>query len=530
MSRIQSGDTTEHSVCRNPATGDIIGYFPMTPPDEFNHIIGAAREAQKDWARIPVNRRSQYMFRVRDYMVKNADDIAEIISTDNGKTRVDALSTEVLPAIMAIDYYTKHAKKCLKVQSTRPGNILLFNKPSKVVRVPYGVIGIISPWNYPFAIPFYEVVMGLLAGNAVVLKVSKETQAVGKKLEECFFSAHLPENLFQHVNISGHLAGSAFLKNGVDKLFFTGSVSVGKTLMREASETLTPLVLELGGNDAMLVCEDADLYRAAAGAVWAGLSNCGQSCSGVERIYVHENIYEPFLSLLKEKVEALRVGYDRDMTVDLGVMTTRRQIETVQRLIEDALSKGATIHARSNPVQTEKFVSSMPAVVLTDVHHGMRIMREETFGPVICVVKVKNMEEAVVMANDSDLGLSGSVWSRNRKKAEKLARKIEAGVLMINDHLMNHGMPETTMSGCKMSGIGASHGAIGFDEMTRPQVIVDELLPFIKKNMWWHPHGTQVYRGLSGAIDFLYAKQMPLRIQGLLRLMKIIPRCFSTRR
>jgi succinate-semialdehyde dehydrogenase/glutarate-semialdehyde dehydrogenase len=211
-------------------------------------------------------------------------------------------------------------------------------------------------------------------------------------------------------------------------------------------------------------------------------------------------------------------------------MTTRRQIETVQRLIEDALSKGATIHARSSPVQTEKFVSSMPAVVLTNVHHGMRIMREETFGPVICVMKVKNMEEAVVMANDSDLGLSGSVWSRNRKKAENLARKIEAGVLMINDHLMNHGMPETTMSGCKLSGMGASHGAIGFDEMTRPQVIVDELLPFIKNNMWWHPHGKQIYRGLTGAIDLLYAKQMPVRIHGLLRLMKIIPRYVSTRR
>ena len=530
MFQRRSDDTSERSICRNPATGAITGYSPVTPLNELKHIIDAAKNAQKRWSRMPVKKRAKYMYRVRDYMVNHADDIAEIISKDNGKTRVDALSTEVLPAIMAIDYYAKQAKRFLKDRHTLPSSLLLLNKPSKVVRVPFGVIGIISPWNYPFAIPFYEVTMGLLAGNAVVLKVSKETQSVGKKLEECFLSAHLPENIFQHVNISGHLAGSAFLKNGIDKLFFTGSVGVGKALMREASETLTPLVLELGGNDAMLVCEDADLRRAAAGAVWAGLSNCGQSCSGVERIYVHENIYAPFLSLLKEIVDNLRVGYDRDMELDLGVMTTKRQIDAVQRQVEDALSKGAVIYAQADPVQEMESEHSMPAYILTEVHHDMLIMREETFGPVMCVMKVKHMDEAVALANDTDLGLSGSVWSRNRKKAEKLARKIEAGVLMINDHLMNHGMPETTMSGFKMSGMGSSHGAIGFDEMTRPQVIIHELLPFVKKNMWWHPHGKQVYRGLVGAINFLYAKQTAVRLQGLVRLLKIVPRCFSARR
>lgn len=530
MPQFQSDETYERTVCRSPATGEILGYSPVTPVSEVKHIIDAAREAQTRWSRLPVNERAAYLFRVRDYLVKSAHEISEIISKDNGKTRVDALSTEVLPAIMAVDYYAKHATKFLKDRYTLPSHVLLLNKPSKVVRVPYGVIGIISPWNYPFSIPFYEVVMGLLAGNAVVLKVSKETQQVGQKLEECFFSAHLPENIFRHVNVSGHLAGSAFLKNGVDKLFFTGSVNVGKALMREASETLTPLVLELGGNDAMLVCEDADLHRAAGGAVWAGLSNCGQSCSGVERIYVHEIIYEPFMAILKEKVESLKVGYDRDLDVDLGVMTTKRQIEAVQRHLEDALSKGAVIYARSDPNKAMKSEHSLPAYVLTDVHHDMLVMREETFGPIVGVMKVKNMDDAVVMANDSDLGLSGSIWSRNRKKAEKLARKMEAGVIMINDHLMNHGMPETTMGGFKMSGLGATHGAIGFDEMTRPQVIVDELLPFAKKNMWWYPHGKQVYKGLTGAINFLYAKRLAERFRGLMHLSKIVPRYFFTRR
>ena len=530
MCQLQSVQAVESTVSRNPATGGILGYSSATPVDEVKGIIEKARAAQKSWSRLPVNQRKKYMFRVRDYMVKNAEEIAEMISKDNGKTRVDALSTEVLPAIMAVDYYAKHAKKFLKDRYTTPSNVLLLNKRSKVVRVPYGVIGVISPWNYPFSIPFYEVVMGLLAGNAVILKVSKETQIVGQKLEECFLSANLPEDIFRHVNISGHLAGSAFLKNGIDKLFFTGSVTVAKALMREASETLTPLVLELGGNDAMLVCEDADPYRAASGAVWAGLSNCGQSCSGVERVYVHEKIYEPFLACLKEKVEDLRVGYDEDFDVDLGVMTTKRQIEVVKRHLEDALSKGAVIYAQSDITKTRDSEHIMPAYVLTDVHHDMLVMREETFGPILGVMKVKNMDEAVVMANDSDFGLSGSVWSKDRKKAERLARKIEAGVIMINDHLMNHGMPETTMAGFKMSGMGCTHGALGFDEMTQPQVIVDELLPFARKNMWWHPHGKHVFHGLTGAIDFLYAKGILTRLKGLRRLLKIVPRYFSTRR
>lgn len=523
-------DTVEYSVCQNPATGEIIGKYVVTPVADIRPIIDAAKEAQKHWSRVPVKQRSMCMMRVRDYMVAHADDIAAVISKNNGKTRVDAMSTEVMPAIMGVDYYAKNAPKFLRDRHTKPSSVFVFNKPSRVVRVPFGVIGIISPWNYPFAIPFYETVMGLLAGNAVVLKVSKETPGVGKALADCFLSAELPHGVFNHVNIPGRVAGSALLNNGIDKIFFTGSVSVGKALMREAAETLTPLVLELGGNDAMLVCDDADLDRAATGAVWAGLSNCGQSCSGVERIYVHQRVYQPFLSRLQEKVNGLRIGHDHDMDVDLGAMTTRRQIATVQRHLEDAVAKGAVIHARSDPSPTMGSEHFMPAYVLTNVHHGMLVMQEETFGPVVAVMKVKDMDQAVALANDADLGLSGSVWSRNRKKARRLARRIEAGVVMINDHLMNHGMPETTMSGFKMSGMGATHGAIGFDEMTRPQVIVDELVPFAKKNIWWHPHGKQIYRGLSGAINCLYAESTAVRLRGLIHLLQIVPRCFLTRR
>ena len=529
MTDQQSKPKVEHTICHNPATGEILGYSPLTRVEELKHIIAKARVAQESWAALPVKKRAKYMLRVLDYLTEKGEKIVEVISQDNGKTRVDGLATEVLPAAIAVDYYIGHAERFLKSRRLFPGNILLLNKLSKIVRVPYGVVGVISPWNYPFAIPFSEVVMALLAGNAVVLKTASETQMVGRELEKCFLTAELPQGIFNYVNIPGRLAGTAFLQNGIDKLFFTGSVTVGKQLMREAADTLTPLVLELGGNDAMLICEDADLFRATSGAVWAGFQNSGQSCGGVERIYVHERVYDSFLKLIKQKVEALRVGQDMDFNVDLGAMTTQRQVATVNHHLEDALSKGAVMYARSFQPEGEDSGNMLPAVVLTEVTHEMLLMREETFGPILGVMKVRSMKEAVALANDSNLGLTGSVWSRNRRQAEKLARQIQAGVVTINDHLLSHGLAETPWGGLKQSGIGRTHGAIGFDEMTQPQVIVHDILPFARQNIWWHPHGQKIYEGLMGAIRFLYDRSIWLRAKGLYRLLRILPRYFSTR-
>jgi succinate-semialdehyde dehydrogenase/glutarate-semialdehyde dehydrogenase len=469
------------------------------------------------------------MLRLRDYLARHAEKISEVISKDNGKTRVDALATEVLPATMAVEYYSRKAKRFLKTRYICPGNILLLNKFSKIVKIPYGVVGVISPWNYPFSIPFSEVLTALLAGNAVVVKTASETQWVGRILEECFLAAELPEGIFNYVNLPGRFAGSALLKNGVDKLFFTGSVAVGKQLMAEAGETLTPLVLELGGNDAMLVCEDADLFRATSGAVWAGFQNSGQSCGGVERLYVHERVYDSFLQLLKRKVEALRLGSDENFEVDIGAMTTEGQVSIVKSHLEDALAKGALVYARSTPTPKKDSSTFLPAMVLTEVNHNMLIMQEETFGPLVGIMKVRDMDEAIALANDSQFGLTASVWSRNRRRAETLARQIQAGTVTINDHLVSHGLAETPWGGVKQSGIGRNHGAIGFDEMTQPQAIVHDILPFARQNVWWHPHGKKIYQGLLGAIRFLYSRSIRQRAEGFYHFVKILPRYFSTR-
>jgi succinate-semialdehyde dehydrogenase/glutarate-semialdehyde dehydrogenase len=529
MNQDRKKEEIEHTVCRSPATGEILGYSPMTDLQELEQIISKAKIAQKSWSKFDVRERARHMLRVRDYLAHHAERISEVISRDNGKTCVDALVTEVLPAAMAVNYYVKHARRFLRTRYICPGNILLLYKVSKIVRVPYGVIGVISPWNYPFSIPFSEIVKALLAGNAVVVKTASDTQWVGRTLEECFLAADLPQGIFNFVNIPGRLAGSAFMKSGIDKLFFTGSLSVGKQLMAKAGETLTPLVLELGGNDAMLVCEDADLFRAASGAVWAGFQNSGQSCGGVERVYVHEKVYDSFLQLLKIKTEALRLGFGEDFEVDIGVMNSERQVSIVKSHLEDALAKGALVYARSAEPVGKKPGTMVPATVLTGVNHDMLIMQEETFGPLLGVMKVKDMDEAVALANDSHLGLTGSVWSKNRRRAEKLGRQIQAGVVTINDHLISHGLAETPWGGVKQSGIGRSHGAIGFDEMTQPQVIVHDILPLARQNIWWHPHGKKIYEGLLGAIRFLYSRSIGQRARGFYHLLKILPRYFSTR-
>lgn len=252
----------------NPANGESLGDFELHTAAEINEIINRAKNAQISWAELTIDERINHLQSVHKIMLEEADNIVKTISRDNGKTKNDALVSEVIPAILALKYYCKKAKKFLSAKRLQPGSWLMVNKRSKINKIPYGVIGIISPWNYPFAIPFSELIMALLAGNTVILKVASETLAVGDKIAEIFRKSSLPENVFNYVNAPGRMVGPAMLSAGIDKIFFTGSVPVGKSLMAEAAKTLTPVVLELGGNDAMIVCEDANLDRAAAGAVW----------------------------------------------------------------------------------------------------------------------------------------------------------------------------------------------------------------------------------------------------------------------
>ena len=512
--------------CFDPATGEKIGSSPVNTAEEARQALARAREAQRAWAALPLKRRVDHVVRMRDYLIEHADEMSDVIHKDVGKTRIEALATEVLPTALAISYYTRQAERFLRPEPLGGGALLFVNKGTTLYRLPFGVVAIIAPWNYPLGIAMHEIVPALLAGNAVIFKIARETQMVGRRIEEMARASGLPEGVFTYLNIPGSLVSDILLDpaDHVDKLFFTGSVPVGKTLMAKAAESLTPVSLELGGNDAMLVCEDANIERAVNGAIWAGFQNSGQSCGAVERVYVHRDVYEPFISLLKERVEALRQGPDIDFDVDVGAMCTERQAKTVAGHYEDALAKGATVCAQVEvSMENGHF---FPATVLTDVNHDMLVMREESFGPILGVMKVDSMDEAIELANDSDLGLTGSVWSNNTRKAVALGRRIQAGVITINDHLMSHGIAQTPWGGLKETGIGRSHGRLGFDEMTEPQVVITERLFFSKRNVWWHPYSEAVYKGLRGTTNLFYGHSLGKRVEGLVDFAKLSVRMF----
>ena len=304
---------------------------------EISLTVEKARKAQNVWGKLSYNKKARCIKKAGRALAEKRDEIIDIIHKENGKLKIDALSAEVIPALMAVPYYIKLGRKFCKPKKIRGGNILMFYKSSRMIYKPWGVVGIISPWNYPFAIPFSEVIMALLAGNAVILKTASLTPGAGRIIAEILKAAELPENLFTNIEMPGKDAGPAFVNSGIDKLFFTGSTSVGKELMALAAERLLPLVLELGGADAAIVCKDADIDRTAAGIIWAGFANAGQSCGGVQRVLVHNDIYDKFMDKLKEKVQLLRTGNDNDS--DLGPMIAKKQKEEVQKQVEQCLKQ-----------------------------------------------------------------------------------------------------------------------------------------------------------------------------------------------
>ena len=467
-------------------------------------IIIQARKAQAIWASYSFKERALFIEKIETYLANHVDGIAMEVSRATSKTPVDALSAEVIPCIMACQWYRKNAEYYLKPKKLKTSSILFANKRSEIHRLPMGVVAVISPWNYPLTIPFGEVMMGLMAGNSVLLKVASNVTSIGQLIKKVIASANLPKGLFQVLEGPGDEVSEFLFREKIDKFFFTGSVAVGKELMRKASETLTPISLELGGNDPMIVLCDADLERASNGACWGAFQNAGQTCGGVERVYVHESIYKSFLDLLVRKTLSLRHGTDHKNLLDIGGMTTKKQFETVLNHVDEAKKQGATVVAQSIQVGESRGFS-YPATVITKVSHEMKIMREETFGPVVCVMPFKTTEEAISLANDSHLALTSSVWSRDHKKAYEIAQKIQAGVTCINDHLYTHALSETPWGGWKESGIGRTHGAQGLEEMTHVKLINWDLLS-TKRNLFWYPVEEKTYHQLRLIIQFLHPK------------------------
>jgi succinate-semialdehyde dehydrogenase/glutarate-semialdehyde dehydrogenase len=484
-------------VSFDPATNEEIGRAPVRSPEEVARAVATAREAQKAWAELSYAERGRTIMRARQIVLDELEEIALLISRETGKPLAEAVSMEITPTLDLMQYFARRAARLLKPEKIDIGQYALMGRSSTIVYKPLGVVGIISPWNFPWAIPLGEVVMALVAGNAVVLKPSELTPLTGLKIGEVFTRAGLPEGLL-HVLTGDGSTGQAVVEAGVDKIMFTGSVATGKRVATIAAQRLTPVVLELGGKDPMIVLDDADLESAASAAVWGAFSNSGQACASVERCYVQRKVAPEFIRRVVEQTRALRQDLGTREEADIGSMSSERQLLTVEKHVDEAVTRGARVETGGQRARHLPGPFYEPTV-LTNVDHTMAVMREETFGPVLPVMTFETEDEAVSLANDSIYGLTASVWSRDAGRGRQIAEQLEAGTVMVNEVLYTHAVAQTPWGGVKQSGLGRTHGRLGLLELVTPQHVHVNRIAFFG-DLWWFrytPRARKLFRGFA---------------------------------
>jgi acyl-CoA reductase-like NAD-dependent aldehyde dehydrogenase len=484
-------------VSYDPATGAEVGRVPVATAEEVARAVARARAAQAEWGARSYAERGRVLMRARAAVLEEMDAIAELISRESGKPVAEALMMELVPTLDLMQFFARRASRLLRPERISIGQYALMGRSSRIIYKPLGVVGIISPWNFPWAIPLGEVVMSLVAGNGVVLKPSELTPLVGQKIGEVFMRAGLPDGLLTVVTGAG-ATGAALVEAGVDKIMFTGSVATGRRVAEAAARRLIPCVLELGGKDPMIVFEDANLEAAAQAAVWGAFANAGQACASVERCYVQESVAERFTARVVELTRALKQDAGTREGTDIGAMSSARQREIVEAHISDAVAHGARVLAGGG--RGEKAEGSFHEPTVVDrVDHTMELMREETFGPVLPLMTFETEEEAIERANDSPYGLTASVWTADIARGERVAKRLEAGTVMVNEVLYTHGIAQTPWGGVKLSGIGRTHGRAGLLELVTAQHIHVNRLARLH-DLWWFnytPGAAKLFRGFA---------------------------------
>ncbi|MGI8411756.1 MAG: aldehyde dehydrogenase family protein [Solirubrobacteraceae bacterium] len=500
---MEAATATATLESRNPATGALVGTVAITPIEEVDAIVDAVAKVQPFWMQLRLADRARYLARAAQVVIDECDEIRDLIVREQGKPRNDALSMEVLPTIDALHWIAGAGQKLLADEKISMPQLLLKTKRSAFTYEPLGVIGVISPWNFPWSIPFGEVALALMAGNGVVLKPASLTPLIGERIVRVFERAGLPEGLLRIIHGPG--TGAALVKSGVAKVFFTGSVQTGRGVGEACAHRLKGSVLELGGKDPMIVLADANLEHAVACALWGGFANAGQSCSGIERVYVMREVSERFIARVIACAARLRIGDPISWDTEVGPMVCAEQFELVRELVDDAVAAGAGLRC-GGPTEVAGLQagSFYAPTVLTDVTHQMRIMREEIFGPVLPIMIVDSEDEAIALANDSDFGLGASVWTSDRGKGERFARELESGMVWINDHMFSHGACQCSWGGVKESGLGRTHSKFGLYECVHIKLRVWE--PSTVRDPWWHPYDETLGRALRQSAAILYGR------------------------
>ena len=494
----------------DPATLETVGAVPVSSPDEVTEAVQNAAEAQRRWAMFSADQRGSALRTLVEVIVDQADEIANTVTAESGKPIVESVTSELFPAVENAAWLSSNAGRILRGERLPMPQLLLKHKRGRLLYQPLGVIGVISPWNFPFSIPFTQAAAAVAAGNGVVVKPAEWTPLSGAWVERVFAEAGFPAGLVRVIQGEGATVGAELVRApGIAKVIFTGSPDTGREVASAAGELLRPVTLELGGKDPMLVFAGCDFERAVAGALWGAMANCGQVCSGVERVYVEEPLLERFVTELAARARGLRIGRGRDPETDLGPLIREGQRARVEELVADAVEHGAeAVCGAAHPPVTLPGWFYEPTV-LSGQRIGGRITTEEIFGPVVTVEPFAGEEEAVRLANDSRFGLGASVWTRDATKARRLAGRLRAGSVWTNDAAYSYYAAQTSWGGRNESGFGRTHGKHGLYELSS--------LKFVDADSgrvrvpWWFPYGSSSLEGFRGALGVLYARGVKKR-------------------
>jgi acyl-CoA reductase-like NAD-dependent aldehyde dehydrogenase len=501
----------------NPATGQVLAHIEKTAPEMVARTVTLARAAQKEWANVPVRERCKRLQRLREVMMASRNELADAVVNESGKPRVEALFADIFVALDSAEYWSKHAAAALRTERVPHHSIAAKAKSGRLVYEPLGVIGIISSWNYPLAIPVSQIIPAVAAGNAVVCKTSDFTPQCGALMEKVFRDAGFPQDLVTVIQGGGEV-GQALIEASPDKIMFTGSVATGRRVAEACATRLIPSVLELGGKDAMIVLTDADLEVASSAAVWGSYTNCGQVCLSVERLFVEQTVAEEFSSLCVEKTKKLRVGPGSDPATDVGPLIRPQHVQRMLDLLEDAVGRGARVLCGGSTLPDLGANFFAPTVV-AGVDSSMRLFQEETFGPILAMQTVKDAEEAVRRANDSPFALAASVWTKEAKKGRAIAQRLRAGAVMVNDAISYFGIAEAPHGGCGASGWGRTHGRAGLMEMVQTKYVDVDGLPRSEKP-WWYRYGGDLERAADTFLQFEFSGGVAAKLRNVRGALK----------
>jgi acyl-CoA reductase-like NAD-dependent aldehyde dehydrogenase len=487
----------------NPATGETVATVPDLGADAVAEMAKRGRAAQPEWEAYGFDGRARVLKRAQKWLMDNANRVIETIVSETGKTHEDAEFAEIGYAANAFGFWAKEGPSYLADEKVKSSQVLVKGKRLVLRYQPLGLIGVIGPWNYPLTNSFGDCIPALMAGNSVILKPSEITPLTSLLMAEGLRECGLPENVLQIATGRGG-TGAALIEH-VDMIMFTGSTKTGRKVAEAAARRLIPASLELGGKDPMIVLSDADLERAANFATYYSMQNAGQTCISIERVYVEEPVYDEFVAKVSEKVRELRVGKPEGPgSVEVGAITFPPQMDTIKDHVADAVQKGARILTGGN--QAPGAGRFFEPTVLVDVDHTMKCMTEETFGPTLPIMKVRDEDEAVRLANDSPYGLGASVFSRDTARGEAIARRVETGAANVNDAMINYTVLELPMGGAKASGLGSRHGAGGIRKYTSQQAIVVTPKLAMKKELFMYPYKSRTSKLLAGVFKFMYGR------------------------